>query len=79
MIYCQQLKKHIQLSQEDTQQLLSWNNNFFVNTTVVDLNMPIPYIYLMIKSFFLKEKYKKLETIVKSKRIALTIAALFLE
>ncbi|CAB5184877.1 unnamed protein product [Rhizophagus irregularis] len=72
-------EKHIQLSQEDTQQLLSWNNNFFANTTAVDLNMPIPYVHLMIKSFFPKGKYKELKTIVKSKRIALTIAALFLE
>ncbi|RGB30343.1 hypothetical protein C1646_765482 [Rhizophagus diaphanus] len=48
-------EKHIQLSQEDTQQLLSWNNNFFANTIV------------------------ELKTIVKLKRIALTIAALFLE
>ncbi|PKY33926.1 hypothetical protein RhiirB3_453234 [Rhizophagus irregularis] len=41
--------------------------------------MPIPYVHLMIKSFFSKEKYKELKTIVKSKRIALTIAALFLK
>ncbi|CAB4377768.1 unnamed protein product [Rhizophagus irregularis] len=73
------MEKHIQLSQEDTQQLLSWNNNFFANTTAVDLNMPIPYVHLMIKSFFPKGKYKELKTIVKSKRIALTIAVLFLE
>ncbi|CAB4382857.1 unnamed protein product [Rhizophagus irregularis] len=41
--------------------------------------MPIPYVHLMIKSFFPKGKYKELKTIIKSKRIALTIAALFLE
>jgi hypothetical protein len=33
----------------------------------------------MLRSFFLKGKYKELKTIVKLKRIALTIATLFLE
>jgi hypothetical protein len=33
----------------------------------------------MLRSFFSKRKYRELKTIVKSKRIALTIATLFLE
>jgi hypothetical protein len=33
----------------------------------------------MIRSFFSKEKYRELKIIVKTKRLALTIAALFLE
>ncbi|CAB5181875.1 unnamed protein product [Rhizophagus irregularis] len=72
-------EKHIQLNKEDIQQLFLWNNNFFAHTTGVNFDLPIPYVHLMLKSFFPKEKYRELKTIVKSKRIALTIAALFLE
>ena len=72
-------EKHIQLSKEDIRQLFLWNNNFFAHTTGVNFDLPIPYVHLMLKSFFPKEKYRELKNIVKSKRIALTIAALFLE
>ncbi|CAB5352175.1 unnamed protein product [Rhizophagus irregularis] len=72
-------EKHIQLSQKDIQQLLTWNKNFFAHTIDINLNLPISHIYLMIRSFFPKEKYRELKIIVKTKRIALTIAALFLE
>ncbi|UZO26633.1 uncharacterized protein OCT59_018847 [Rhizophagus irregularis] len=72
-------EKNIQLSQEDIQQLLIWNRNFFAHTIDANLDLPIPHIHLMIRSFFPKEKYRELKIIVKTKRIALTIAALFLE
>jgi ribonuclease HI len=72
-------EKNIQLSQEDIQQLLIWNRNFFTHTIDANPDLPIPHIHLMIRSFFPKEKYRELKIIVKTKRIALTIAALFLE
>jgi hypothetical protein len=72
-------EKHIQLNQEDIQQLHLWNRNFFTYTTVINYDLPILHVHLMLRSFFPKRKYRELKTIVKSKRIALTIATLFLE
>ncbi|PKC67510.1 hypothetical protein RhiirA1_458318 [Rhizophagus irregularis] len=82
MIYCKQFSdKWITITNntEDIQQLLIWNRNFFTHTINVNLNLLISHIHLMIRSFFLKKKYRELKIIVKTKRIALTIAALFLE
>ncbi|GES89835.1 ribonuclease H-like domain-containing protein [Rhizophagus clarus] len=72
-------ENHLQLNQEDIQQLMSWNRNFFVHITGPNQELPIPFIHLMLRNFFPKEKYRKLKSIVKSEKATLTITTLFLE
>jgi ribonuclease HI len=72
-------KECIQLNQEDIQQLHLWNRNFFIHTTGINHGLPIPHVHLMLRSFFPKGKYRELKSIVKTKRIALTIAIFFIE
>ncbi|PKY61657.1 hypothetical protein RhiirA4_431962 [Rhizophagus irregularis] len=72
-------EKHLQLNQEDTQRLILWNRNFFIHITCSNQELPIPFIHLMLRNFFPKERYRKLKSIVKSEKATLTITTLFLE
>ncbi|CAB4462396.1 unnamed protein product [Rhizophagus irregularis] len=72
-------EKYLQLNQEDTQQLLLWNRNFFGHTIDSNQELPIPFIHLMLKNFFPKEKYREIKLIVKSEKATLTITTFFLE
>ncbi|GES79098.1 hypothetical protein GLOIN_2v1870151 [Rhizophagus clarus] len=56
-----------------------WNRNFFAHTTGINHDLPISFTHLMLRNFFPKGKYRKLKTIVKLKKIALTVATLFLK
>ncbi|PKK61783.1 hypothetical protein RhiirC2_791291 [Rhizophagus irregularis] len=83
---CEQILKdllsqenYLQLNQEDIQQLMSWNRNFFVYITGLNQELPIPFIHLILRNFFPKEKYRKLKSIVKSEKAILTITTLFIE
>ncbi|GES89606.1 Down syndrome cell adhesion molecule-like protein Dscam2 [Rhizophagus clarus] len=40
-------ENHLQLNQEDIQQLMSWNRNFFVHITGPNQELPIPFIHLI--------------------------------
>ncbi|PKC60869.1 hypothetical protein RhiirA1_444708 [Rhizophagus irregularis] len=72
-------EKYLQLNQEDTQLLLLWNRNFFSHTIDPNQELPIPFVHLMLKIFFPKEKYREIKLIVKSEKATLTITTLFLE
>ncbi|PKY57854.1 hypothetical protein RhiirA4_479241 [Rhizophagus irregularis] len=49
-----QKKKYFQLNQKDTTQLYLWNKNFFVHITGFNQELPIPFVYLMLRNFFSK-------------------------
>ncbi|GES95793.1 hypothetical protein RCL_jg28016.t1 [Rhizophagus clarus] len=67
IIYCQQLKdKWITIANNTVYQCINYE-------------LPIPFVHLLLRNFFSKGKYKELKNIVKSKKIALTIATLYLE
>ncbi|CAB4462552.1 unnamed protein product [Rhizophagus irregularis] len=72
-------EKYLQLNQEDTQLLLLWNRNFFSHTIDPNQELPIPFVHLMLKNFFPKEKYREIKLIVKLEKATLTITTLFLE
>ncbi|CAB4489555.1 unnamed protein product [Rhizophagus irregularis] len=72
-------EKYLQLNQEDTQLLLLWNRNFFSHTIDPNQELPIPFVHLMLKIFFPKEKYREIKLIFKSEKATLTITTLFLE
>ncbi|GBB84700.1 hypothetical protein RclHR1_11290004 [Rhizophagus clarus] len=75
----QEKQIQIQLNQKDIQQLHLWNRNFFKHTIGINYELPISFVHLLLRNFFPKGKYKELKNIVKSKKIALTIATLYLE
>ncbi|RGB22044.1 hypothetical protein C1646_776748, partial [Rhizophagus diaphanus] len=70
-------KEYIQLNQEDTQQLYSWNRNFFIHITGFNQELSIPFVHLMLRNFFPKERYRELRSIVKSEKATLTITSFF--
>jgi hypothetical protein len=72
-------EKYLQLNQEDTQQLPLWNRKFFAHIINSNQELPISFVYLMLKNFFPKEKYREIKFIVKSEKVTLTITTLFLE
>ncbi|PKB97719.1 hypothetical protein RhiirA5_432606 [Rhizophagus irregularis] len=62
IIYCQQLRDKWLM---DTLQLLLWNKKFFAHITDSNQELSIPFIHLILKNFFLKEKYREIKLIVK--------------
>uniref|UniRef100_U9T8T9 Uncharacterized protein n=1 Tax=Rhizophagus irregularis (strain DAOM 181602 / DAOM 197198 / MUCL 43194) TaxID=747089 RepID=U9T8T9_RHIID len=56
-------ENYLQLNQEDIQQSMSWNRNFFVYIIGSNQELPIPFIHLILRNFFPKEKYRKLKSI----------------
>ncbi|GET01271.1 hypothetical protein RCL_jg27064.t1 [Rhizophagus clarus] len=75
----QEKQIQIQLNQKDIQQLYLWNRNFFRHIIGINYELLIPFVHLSLRNFFSKGKYKVLKSIVKSKKIALTIATLYLK